>query len=47
MSTVPGQPTLMDTRLQRERLAKRRARVVRERMIELVLFLAALLCTSW
>ena len=42
MSTVPGQPTLMDTRLQRERLAKRRARVVRERMIELVLFLAAL-----
>ena len=42
MSTVPGQPTRMDTRLQRESLAKRRARVVRERMIELVLFLAAL-----
>jgi phosphate transport system permease protein len=42
MSAVPGQTTLMDASLQGERLARRRARVVRERMIELVLFLAAL-----
>ena len=41
MSAVPGQPTLMDVS-QGERLARRRARVVRERTIELVLFLAAL-----
>jgi phosphate transport system permease protein len=42
MSAVPGQTTLMGARLQGERLARRRARIVRERMIELVLFLAAL-----
>ncbi|HEU4353940.1 MAG TPA: phosphate ABC transporter permease subunit PstC [Burkholderiales bacterium] len=42
MSAVPGHSTLMDTTLQGERLAKRRARIVRERVIELVLFLAAL-----
>jgi phosphate transport system permease protein len=42
MSAVPGQTTLMDASLRGERLARRRARVVRERMIELVLFLAAL-----
>ncbi|HEU4922875.1 MAG TPA: phosphate ABC transporter permease subunit PstC [Burkholderiales bacterium] len=42
MSAVPGQTTLMDASSQGERLARRRARVVRERMIELVLFLAAL-----
>jgi phosphate transport system permease protein len=42
MSAVPGQTTLMAARLQGERLARRRARIVRERMIELVLFLAAL-----
>jgi phosphate transport system permease protein len=42
MSAVPGQTTLMGGSLQGERLARRRARVVRERMIELVLFLAAL-----
>ena len=42
MSAVPGHTTLMDASLQGERLARRRARVVRERMIELVLFLAAL-----
>jgi phosphate transport system permease protein len=41
MSAVPGQTTLTAT-LGRERLARRRSRVVRERMIELVLFLAAL-----
>jgi phosphate transport system permease protein len=41
MSAVPGQTTLMDVS-QGERLARRRARVVRERTIELVLFLAAL-----
>jgi phosphate transport system permease protein len=42
MSAVPGQTTLMEASLQGERLARRRARIVRERMIELVLFLAAL-----
>ena len=42
MSAVPGQTTLIDASLQGERLARRRARVVRERIIELVLFLAAL-----
>jgi phosphate transport system permease protein len=42
MSAVSGQTTLMGGSLQGERLARRRARVVRERMIELVLFLAAL-----
>ena len=42
MSAVPGQTTLMETSLQGERLARRRARIVRERLIELVLFLAAL-----
>jgi phosphate transport system permease protein len=42
MSAVPGQTTLMDASLRGERLARRRARVARERMIELVLFLAAL-----
>src|SRR5262245_5052470 len=42
MSAVPGHTTLMPTSMQGERLARRRARVVRERLIELVLFLAAL-----
>jgi phosphate transport system permease protein len=42
MSAVPGQTTLMQASMQGERLARRRARVVRERLIELVLFLAAL-----
>ena len=42
MSAVPGQTTLMDARFRGERLARRRARVIRERLIELVLFLAAL-----
>jgi phosphate transport system permease protein len=40
MSAVPGQ--LIDTSIQGERLARRRARVLRERLIELSLFLAAL-----
>jgi phosphate transport system permease protein len=40
MSAVPGQ--LIDASIQGERLARRRARVLRERLIELVLFLAAL-----
>jgi phosphate transport system permease protein len=40
MSAVPGQ--LIDTSIQGERLARRRARVLRERLIELILFLAAL-----
>jgi phosphate transport system permease protein len=42
MSAVPGQPTLMQAALQGERLARRRSRIVRERMIEFVLFVAAL-----
>ncbi|HZO01882.1 MAG TPA: phosphate ABC transporter permease subunit PstC [Burkholderiales bacterium] len=42
MSAVPGQTTLMQARTQGERLARRRARVIRERLIELVLFFAAL-----
>jgi phosphate transport system permease protein len=42
MSAVPGQTTLMQAGNRSERLARRRARVIRERMIELVLFLAAL-----
>jgi phosphate transport system permease protein len=40
MSAVPGQ--LIDASIQGERLARRRARVLRERLIELILFLAAL-----
>jgi phosphate transport system permease protein len=40
MSAVPGQ--LIDSSIQGERLARRRVRVLRERVIELVLFLAAL-----
>ena len=42
MSAVPGQSTLTQANLQGERLARRRARVIRERLIELILFLAAL-----
>ena len=42
MSAVAGQTTLMDATLRGERLARRRARITRERIIELVLFLAAL-----
>src|SRR5687767_1449723 len=42
MSAVPGQTTLMHATLGGERLARRRARIIRERIIELVLFLAAL-----
>ncbi|HSA89900.1 MAG TPA: phosphate ABC transporter permease subunit PstC [Burkholderiales bacterium] len=42
MSAVPGQTTLMQANLRGERLARRRARIVRERAIELVLFFAAL-----
>jgi phosphate transport system permease protein len=42
MSAVPGQPTLIDVNPRVERLARRRARIIRERLIELVLFLAAL-----
>jgi phosphate transport system permease protein len=42
MSAVPGQTTLIHPGFGGERLARRRARVVRERLIELVLFLAAL-----
>jgi phosphate transport system permease protein len=42
MSAVPGHTTLMPTSMQGERLARRRARLIRERLIELVLFLAAL-----
>jgi phosphate transport system permease protein len=40
MSAVPGQ--LINASIQGERLARRRSRVLRERVIELVLFLAAL-----
>jgi phosphate transport system permease protein len=42
MSAVPGQPILTDASERGQRLARRRARVVRERLIELVLFFAAL-----
>jgi hypothetical protein len=42
MSAVPSQSTLMDVRMQGQRLARRRARVIRERLIELLLFFAAL-----
>ena len=42
MSAVPGHTTLMGAGIQGERLARRRARIIRERLIELVLFLAAL-----
>ncbi|HEV3010696.1 MAG TPA: phosphate ABC transporter permease subunit PstC [Burkholderiales bacterium] len=42
MSAVPGQMSSMDVALQGQRLARRRARVIREKLIELVLFLAAL-----
>ena len=42
MSAVPGQTTLMQAGIGGERLARRRARIIRERIIELVLFLAAL-----
>jgi phosphate transport system permease protein len=42
MSAVPGQTTLMEASLQGARLARRRARLVREKLIELVLFFAAL-----
>jgi phosphate transport system permease protein len=42
MSAVPGDNTLIEAGRGSERLARRRARVVRERLIELVLFLAAL-----
>jgi phosphate transport system permease protein len=42
MSAVPGQTTLMGAAIRGERLARRRARIVREKIIELVLFFAAL-----
>src|SRR5688572_3282199 len=42
MSAVPGQPILIESFIPGERLSRRRARVVREKIIELVLFLAAL-----
>jgi len=42
MSAVPGPSSLMDASPQRQRLARRRARIIRERLIELVLFFAAL-----
>jgi len=42
MSAVPGQMTPLSAAIQGQRLARRRARVIRERLIELVLVLAAL-----
>jgi phosphate transport system permease protein len=42
MSAVPAQTTLIAASPQGARLARRRARAIRERLIELVLFLAAL-----
>ncbi len=43
MSAVPGHTTPIDAGMQGERVARRRrARIIRERLIELVLFLAAL-----
>ena len=43
MSAVSGETTLMQASMHGQRLARRRARMLRERIIELVLFLAALL----
>ena len=42
MSAVAGNSTVIEPSLQAARLARRRARLVRERLIELALFLAAL-----
>jgi phosphate transport system permease protein len=42
MPAVPGDSTLIPPAARGERLARRRARIVRERLIELALFLAAL-----
>ena len=42
MSAVAGHSTLTEASLQGQRLARRRARIVREKAIELALFLAAL-----
>jgi phosphate transport system permease protein len=42
MAAVPDSTSVMDGAARGERLARRRARVIRERMIEFVLFLAAL-----
>jgi phosphate transport system permease protein len=42
MSAVPGQPTLIESAIRAERLSRRRTRVMREKIIELVLFFAAL-----
>jgi phosphate transport system permease protein len=42
LSAVPGPTTMMDSALRGERLARRRSRIVRERLIELILFVAAL-----
>lgn len=42
MSAVPGPTTMMDADVRGQRLARRRARILRERLIELVLFGAAL-----
>jgi phosphate transport system permease protein len=42
MSAVPGDSALITERSGSERLARRRARILREKVIELVLFLAAL-----
>jgi phosphate transport system permease protein len=42
MSAVSRPTTMMDSAVRGERLARRRSRIVRERLIEMVLFLAAL-----
>ena len=42
MSAVPGQPILIESASPSERLSRRRTRVVREKIIELVLLFAAL-----
>jgi phosphate transport system permease protein len=42
MAAVPGSTSMMDSTARGERLARRRSRIIRERLIELVLFLAAL-----
>jgi phosphate transport system permease protein len=42
MSAVPGPTTMIDAAVRGQRLARRRSRILRERLIELVLFLAAL-----
>ena len=42
MSAVPGETSVMEAAVTSDRLSHRRSRILREKVIELVLFLAAL-----